>query len=79
MVIAPPVKPTSPAIEFDEAAGAAAVMPAVFPAPPTVSPERPNKLTSDLGNKMVSAKLCPLSGRMVNVPEVFILSAHEVL
>ena len=77
--MAPPVKLTSPAIEFDEAAGAAAVRFAVFPTPPTVSPESPSRETSDRGNKMAASKLSPARGRIVNVPEVFILSGNEVL
>jgi hypothetical protein len=79
MVMAPPVKLTSPAIEFDEAAGAPAVRFEVFPAPPTVRPESPTRDTSELGNEIASAKLSPANGRIVNVPEVFILSGHEEL
>ena len=75
----PPRNETFPEMEFEATAGAAISILAVLLLPPTAKPASPSNEISDLGNEIVSAKLCPLTGLIVSVPLVLNFSASPVL
>ena len=50
----------------------------MFPAPPTVKPDKPTRDISDLGKSNSSVKLSLANGRIVSFPDVFIPRCQEV-
>jgi hypothetical protein len=79
LAMMPPRNETFPEIEFEATAGAAISILAVLLSPPTAKPDSKSNEISDLGNSIVSAKLCPLTGLTVSVPLVLNLSGSPVL